>query len=174
MTPNPKGPDMTDELREIAEAVAVLQATVDRTGSSAIARAMDTVIDRLTALEAERAKGEARVVKCTRCRGRRVVPDAKTFRDYPEDRPCPDCTDGTWADAVRTLPAAEGVREAAELAAMYLATGFIECPRCGHEVPTEHTDAEYALREALADQPTSLQKTQTSADQGDVAPERGR
>ncbi len=79
------------------------------------------------------------------------------------------------ANMLRTRPA-EGVRKAAELAAMYLATGFIECPRCGHEVPTEHTDAEYALREALADQPTSLQKTQTSADQpaSDVAPERGR
>ncbi len=41
------------------------------------------------------------VGECRRCRGKRIVPDAKTFRDYPEDRPCPDCTDGTWADVPR-------------------------------------------------------------------------
>ena len=42
------------------------------------------------------------------------------------------------------------VTQAAELAAMYLDTGFIECPQCGHEVKTDTTDAFYTLRDALA------------------------
>ena len=54
---------------------------------------------------------------------------------------------GAMLDKITALKAelAE-VRKSAELAAMYLETGFIECPRCGHEVPTEHTDAEHELR----------------------------
>ena len=42
------------------------------------------------------------------------------------------------------------LREAASNAAMYLKSGFIECPRCGEEVKTEDIDAEYELRQALA------------------------
>ncbi len=44
------------------------------------------------------------------------------------------------------------LKEAATLSAMYLKTGFIECGRCGHEVETKNTDAEYTLREALTPQ----------------------
>jgi len=42
------------------------------------------------------------------------------------------------------------LKEAAALSAMYLKTGFIECGRCGNEVETKNTDAEYTLREALS------------------------
>jgi hypothetical protein len=42
------------------------------------------------------------------------------------------------------------LEEAARNAAMYLATGFITCPRCGEDVETKNTDAEYALRAALS------------------------
>lgn len=45
------------------------------------------------------------------------------------------------------VPALE---EAARNAAMYLATGFITCPRCGEDVETKNTDAEYTLRAALS------------------------
>ncbi|NKB96833.1 hypothetical protein HED48_23500 [Ochrobactrum intermedium] len=45
---------------------------------------------------------------------------------------------------------AAALEEAARNAAMYLATGFITCPRCGEEVETKNTDAEYALRAALS------------------------
>ncbi|MFK5596487.1 hypothetical protein ACFZ8E_05715 [Methylobacterium sp. HMF5984] len=45
------------------------------------------------------------------------------------------------------------LREAAEMAALYLRTGFINCERCGHEQPTVHTDAQYALDAALAASP---------------------
>ncbi|WPM80939.1 hypothetical protein R5W60_04370 [Brucella pseudintermedia] len=48
--------------------------------------------------------------------------------------------------AARTL----ALEEAARNAAMYLATGFITCPRCGEDVETKNTDAEYALRAALS------------------------
>ena len=39
---------------------------------------------------------------------------------------------------------------AATNAKMYLESGFINCPRCAEEVATKDTDAEYALRDALA------------------------
>jgi len=42
------------------------------------------------------------------------------------------------------------LEEAARNAAMYLATGFITCPRCGEDLETKNTDAEYALRAALS------------------------
>lgn len=42
-----------------------------------------------------------------------------------------------------------GLRKAAGNAAMYLDSGFINCQRCGEEVPTKHTDAEHELRAAL-------------------------
>lgn len=42
------------------------------------------------------------------------------------------------------------LEEAAHNAAMYLATGFISCPRCGEDVETKNTDAEYTLRAALS------------------------
>jgi site-specific DNA-cytosine methylase len=47
----------------------------------------------------------------------------------------------------------EALRGAAGNAAMYLEGGFINCPRCGEEVPTKHTDAEHELRSALAARP---------------------
>ncbi|QGA55905.1 hypothetical protein [Brucella sp. 2280] len=50
------------------------------------------------------------------------------------------------ASAARSL----ALEEAARNAAMYLATGFITCPRCGEDVETKNTDAEYALRAALS------------------------
>ena len=39
---------------------------------------------------------------------------------------------------------------AARLALMYLETGFIECPQCGHEVPTKDLDAVWQIKGALA------------------------
>lgn len=42
------------------------------------------------------------------------------------------------------------LRRAMTVSAMYLGTGFIECGRCGEEVETKHTDAEYTLRGALS------------------------
>jgi len=57
-------------------------------------------------------------------------------------------------DQQENEPGAHGEREmvleeAAHNAAMYLATGFISCPRCGEDVETKNTDAEYTLRAAL-------------------------
>ena len=58
-------------------------------------------------------------------------------------------------DQQENEPGAHGERErvleeAAHNAAMYLATGFISCPRCGEDVETKNTDAEYTLRAALS------------------------
>lgn len=53
------------------------------------------------------------------------------------------------------VPAME---EAARNAALYLATGFITCPRCGEEVETKDTDAEYTLRAALSSQEPSAHR----------------
>ncbi len=50
---------------------------------------------------------------------------------------------------------AQALEEAARNACMYLETGFIECPKCGEEVETKHTDAEYTLRTALSSQPVA-------------------
>lgn len=84
-------------------------------------------------------------------------PIAAAITDYFGER-CPDFSDTcpcciVWAqyDALRSK--GEEVKpliDAAENAAMYLDTGFIECPRCGHEVETKNTDAEDALRTALS------------------------
>jgi hypothetical protein len=40
------------------------------------------------------------------------------------------------------------VASAASMALMYLETGFVECPQCGHEVPTNTLDAVCELRGA--------------------------
>ena len=56
-------------------------------------------------------------------------------------------TEKARADALQAE--VDRMREAASNAAMYLKSGFIECPRCGEEVKTEDTDAEYELRQAL-------------------------
>ncbi len=61
----------------------------------------------------------------------------------------------TLADQQENEPGARGEREraleeAVRNAAMYLATGFITCPRCGEDVETKNTDAEYTLRAALS------------------------
>ncbi len=58
-------------------------------------------------------------------------------------------------DQQENEPGAHGERErvleeAAHNAAMYLATGYISCPRCGEDVETKNTDAEYTLRAALS------------------------
>lgn len=65
------------------------------------------------------------------------------------------------ATAIRSLSQgtsserAQALEEAAQNACMYLETGFIECPKCGEEVETKHTDAEYTLRSALSSQPVA-------------------
>src|SRR5438309_10821675 len=48
---------------------------------------------------------EVKLLPCDRCGGKRTVRDIKPgvdwLRVYPEQMPCPDCTDGTWVDATR-------------------------------------------------------------------------
>lgn len=51
-----------------------------------------------------------------------------------------------FTDVLKRFAALE---KAARNSAMYLSTGFIECSRCGDEVETKNTDAEYELRAAL-------------------------
>ena len=51
----------------------------------------------------------------------------------------------------RRVVAAEKLVEAASNAVMYLESGFINCGKCGDEVETKHTDAEYELRAALTE-----------------------
>lgn len=59
--------------------------------------------------------------------------------------------DATAIDLIQSQQALiEEMREAMRNSAMYLKTGFIECDRCGHEVETKNTDAEYTLRSALS------------------------
>lgn len=58
--------------------------------------------------------------------------------------------DAAKADAAALRAQVERMRDAAGNATMYLDSGFINCLRCGEEVPTKDTDAEYELRAALA------------------------
>ncbi len=97
-----------------------------------------------------------------------------------------ECADAIVQGHLHTRPAAEGVREALWMARSWLqhdAGCAMVTPGEGvfDEGPSPVCSCEYSARTAaidaaLADQPTSLQKTQTSADQpaSDVAPERGR
>lgn len=77
------------------------------------------------------------------------------------DRKGPACTnprcngaaDSAEAWNRRSKPVTSGVDgliDAARNASMYLRTGFIECDRCGHEVQTANTDAQYELDQALS------------------------
>ncbi|WCS27286.1 DUF551 domain-containing protein [Methylobacterium sp. NMS14P] len=43
----------------------------------------------------------------------------------------------------------KAVRASAEMALMYLKSGFLTCSRCGNEEPTEHLDAAYELQSGL-------------------------
>ncbi len=65
------------------------------------------------------------------------------------------------------------LEEAARNAAMYLATGFITCPRCGEDVETKNTDAEYALRAALSspDHADAVRERAWYFSAGDTVPE---
>ncbi|WP_408914040.1 hypothetical protein [Brucella pseudogrignonensis] len=77
------------------------------------------------------------------------------YRSHPGDS-----TESHRAALTAALPFLTGVKvkeleEAARNACMYLETGFIECPKCGEEVETKHTDAEYTLRSALSSQPVA-------------------
>lgn len=59
----------------------------------------------------------------------------------------------TTPDTIARLtaePAGEDVNPVS-LALMYLEGGFIECPRCGEEVPTKDLDATYELQRAVSE-----------------------
>ena len=78
---------------------------------------------------------------------RTLAPDAgvKAVAELRAER------DRLAADNANLQARIEKLREAMNNAAMYLASGFINCHRCGEEVLTSHTDAEHELRTALAE-----------------------
>jgi hypothetical protein len=49
---------------------------------------------------------------------------------------------------------ADGIKESAEVALMYLQTGLVGCPQCGEEVPTKDLDAAYELATVVQPAPT--------------------
>lgn len=63
---------------------------------------------------------------------------------------------------------ADGLESAARLSVMYLESGFINCARCGEEVETKGTDAEYCLKEAITKHQSSkglkLSEKETESD----------
>jgi len=58
------------------------------------------------------------------------------------------------ATRLASVSSASAIKASAEVSLMYLQTGFIECPQCGEEIPTEDLDAAYELATVVEPAPT--------------------